>query len=350
MSYGLPALIGLGAIMALVLVLPFSVRWIEEELEGFLLVMGCLAVSVSGLWTGRLVVEALSEPLKITLAVLLFGLAFRRFRGAVAAAVSGLEVKLGRPLLFFSLVVVLGLAASVVTAIVAALILVEAVSLLRLDHGTRRFLVILACYSIGLGAALAPIGEPLSTIATARLSGPPHEAGFFFLARLLWPWILSGIAVLGALAARQARAASADWEDLPKEPPEEVWAVGARAVRIYVFVAALVLLGRGLSPLIERWLIRLPSEALFWANIASAAVDNATLAAAELSPLMDAGSIRGVLLALLISGGMLIPGNIPNIIAAKKLGFKSREWARQAAPLGLVLMIAYFIALRLFPL
>lgn len=46
--------------MGLVLVLPFSVRWVEEELEAFLFVMGCLAVTMSGLWSRRLVGEALA--------------------------------------------------------------------------------------------------------------------------------------------------------------------------------------------------------------------------------------------------------------------------------------------------
>ena len=202
MSDGLPALIGLGLIMALVLVLPFSVRWVEEKLEGFLLIMGCLAVSVSELWTGHLVMEALSEPLKISCSVLLFGFAFRRFRVAIADEVLRLSGQWGLPAFFFILVVALGLTASVVTAIVAALVLVEAVSALELDRATERSLVILACYSIGLGAALTPIGEPLSTIATARLAGPPHHADFFFMAKLLWPWLLPSILILGGLAAR----------------------------------------------------------------------------------------------------------------------------------------------------
>jgi predicted cation transporter len=46
------------------------------------------------------------------------------------------------------------------------------------------------------------------------------------------------------------------------------------------------------------------------------------------------------LLGLLISGGMLIPGNIPNIIAAHALHIKSTEWARLGVPLGLIIMIA----------
>jgi predicted cation transporter len=43
-------------------------------------------------------------------------------------------------------------------------------------------------------------------------------------------------------------------------------------------------------------------------------------------------------LGLLISGGILIPGNIPNIIAAHALHIKSTEGAKLGVPLGLVIM------------
>jgi Protein of unknown function (DUF1646) len=48
--------------------------------------------------------------------------------------------------------------------------------------------------------------------------------------------------------------------------------------------------------------------------------------------------IQSALLSLLISGGILIPGNIPNIIAAHALHIKSTEWAKLGIPLGLVIM------------
>ena len=44
---------------------------------------------------------------------------------------------------------------------------------------------------------------------------------------------------------------------------------------------------------------------------------------------------------------MLIPGNIPNIICAKKLGINSREWGTFAAPFGLGLMALCFLLLQL---
>jgi predicted cation transporter len=48
-------------------------------------------------------------------------------------------------------------------------------------------------------------------------------------------------------------------------------------------------------------------------------------------------------MGLLIAGGMLIPGNIPNIIAACKLGISSSEWARVGIPLGMALMLSLFV-------
>ncbi len=70
----------------------------------------------------------------------------------------------------------------------------------------------------------------------------------------------------------------------------------------------------------------------------SAILDNATLTAAEIGPSLTEPQIKSALLGLLISGGMLIPGNIPNIIAAHALKIKSTEWARLGVPLGFVFM------------
>jgi len=90
--------------------------------------------------------------------------------------------------------------------------------------------------------------------------------------------------------------------------------------------------------LIDEYFIKIPVLALFWANMVSAILDNATLTAAEIGPSLTESQIKSALLGLLISGGMLIPGNIPNIIAAHALKIKSTEWARLGVPLGFVLM------------
>jgi predicted cation transporter len=77
----------------------------------------------------------------------------------------------------------------------------------------------------------------------------------------------------------------------------------------------------------------------------SAVLDNATLTAAEISNQMSVIQIKAILMGLLISGGMLIPGNIPNIISASKLQITSKEWAKIGVPIGLAVMIIFYLIL-----
>lgn len=326
----------LGLLLLSALVLPLSVRRIEEKLEAFLLALGALAVTISGRWSGELVAETLREPVRIAAAVLIFGLAFRRLRPRLTALAAAAAGRLGpRPSLFL-LVAGLSLASSAITAVIAALALSEVLAALRLPRAREAGVAVCGCFAIGLGAALTPLGEPLSTIAVARLAGPPHRAGFFFLTRLLGAWLVPAVALLAAAAAAQA-APPAPRAAAPMEP-EAAGAAVFRAVKVYVFVCALVLLSAGLQPMTERLLAGAPPAALYWGNSVSALLDNATLAAAEVGPRMSRDELRRVLLGLLLAGGMLVPGNIPNIVCAARLGIRNREWARMGVPLGLALM------------
>ncbi len=338
----------LAFIMGLVLLLPFSVKKVEEELEIFLFAMGLSAVTVSDRWSLHLVHESLAEPVKIALAVLVVGFLFRALRSRVRQAVGTVEKALGLPLAMAAIVCVLGLASSVITAIIAALILAEVVPALKLERRYELRFTVCACYAIGLGAALTPLGEPLSTIVTAKLKGPPHNADFFFLARLLWFWILPGILIVSAVSAWKVGKPARGAGTLSEDKRESTRDIVVRAVKVYLFVMALVYLGAGLAPVADRAMNAVPDWALYWINSISAVLDNATLAAAEIVPSMSERKIVFVLMGLLVSGGMLIPGNIPNIISASKLGIRSREWAAAAVPLGLVLMAGYFLLLLAF--
>ena len=126
------------------------------------------------------------------------------------------------------------------------------------------------------------------------------------------------------------------------EDSETLRDVVMRAAKVYIFVMALLLLGAGMKIIIDKYFIAIPSEVLYWVNMLSAILDNATLTAAEIAPSLTIGQITAALMGLLIAGGMLVPGNIPNIISANKLGITSKEWARLGVPLGLVLMLVYF--------
>jgi len=338
---------GLMAIMVLVLTLPFFSRRVEKQLELFLFITGVLSVTISGLWSWHLVHAALVDPIKITLAVLIAGLLFRLIRPKIGVWANLLAKRVGFAPLFFVIVAGLGLLSSFITAIIAALVLAEVISALRLPRGVELRLVVIACFSIGLGAVLTPLGEPLSTIAVAKLSGEPYHAGFFFLLGLLGKWVIPLVLGLGLLTAALPSKHEVRDPALTEDKPEQTRDIVIRAMKVYLFILALVFLGTAFTPIVDRYLTRIPAVGLYWINIVSAVLDNATVTAAEVTPMMSEQTIRTVLLGLLIAGGMLIPGNIPNIICANKLAIKSSEWARMGVPLGLVLMTGMFVVLLL---
>lgn len=338
---------GLGVIIAAVLTTPFVSRKVEEQLEAFLFGMGVLAVTISGRWSLGLVETALVEPLKITVAVLVAGLLFRWLRSRVRVWATRCGERFGLGALFFFLVVGLGLLSSMITAIIAALVLAEVVGALRLARQTEVRLVVIACFSIGLGAVLTPLGEPLSTIAVSKLAGEPYRAGFFFPMKLLGYWLIPLVLGLGVLAALLPNKRTTSSGGLVEDKSEQTRDIVFRALKVYLFVLALVFLGTGFAPIVDKYLARASPAALYWINLASAILDNATLTAAEITPAMSEPTIRAALAGLLLAGGMLIPGNIPNIICANKLKIGSREWAVFGLPLGMGLMIGFFVFLSL---
>ncbi len=248
----------------------------------------------------------------------------------------------------FLLIFTLGILSSVITAIIAAIVLVEVVSALTLDRKNEILLVVLTCFSIGLGAALTPIGEPLSTITIAKLKGEPYHADFFFLFRHLWIYIFPGVVASGILGAVVMPNHRGQRHGLTEDKAENIKNVWMRTGKVYLFVMALVFLGQGFKPIIDAYIVKIPYQWLYWLNTFSAVLDNATLAAAEIGPNMGLLQIKSALVALLIAGVMLIPGNIPNIISSGKLKIKSTEWAKIGLPLGLVMMGIYFVLLMVF--
>ncbi len=338
---------GLTLIMGLTLFLPFSVKKVEDELEAFLFLMGVSAVTISGQWTGTLIKDALREPVKITLAVLLLGFAFKAARHRLKGWLEKLIKALGIRRALFSIMLFLGLGSSLMTAIIAALALAEIITLLKLERKYEIRVVVYACFAIGLGAALTPIGEPLSTIVVVKLKEPPHSADFFYLLNQLGAWVIPGVILTAFLGSREAGSAKTSAIGLSEDVAETNRSIIFRSGKVYLFIMALIFLGAGLTPLAARFVPQMPVWALYWANSISAILDNATLAAAELVPAMTDRQVKFVLMGLLISGGILIPGNIPNIISAAKLNIKSGEWARAALPYGAFLMLTYFILMSI---
>mgnify|MGYP000973362294 CR=1 FL=1 len=344
-------IIGLIIVLAMILVLPFAFQKIEHNLEYFLLIMGLAATIISKALSLELVSHIFTNYLLyfITAAVLIAGLIFRISVKKIKTFVNFITLKIPLPVFIFLLITILGLMSSLITAIISALILVEIIHALPIKHNRKVILTVIACFSIGLGAVLTPIGEPLSTIVVSSL-----KADFFYLFRNIGIYVIPGVIVMGLLgalvAARSEKVSGASNEDenwileekniIQAESFNDVF---VRALKIFLFIIALELLGAGFKPLINTYIIHLDSRILYWINMSSAVLDNATLAAAEISPAMSLKQVQAILMGLLLSGGMLIPGNIPNIISAGKLNIKSREWAKIGLPIGICMLLIYFV-------
>ncbi len=354
---------GLIAVLILTLVLPFVIKKIEHNLEFFLFVMGMAAVIISGVLSKELVKEIVNNKFlyMITTAVLLAGIIFKFLKNKIRKMVRIILKRISLKLFVFLLIVVLGLMSSIITAIIASLILVEIVHVLPVNRTKKIEIAITACFSIGLGAALTPIGEPISTIVVSKLN-----VDFWYILKVTGAYIIPGIFILGFLTVWFVNEKSLknifyiSKENIVEKELDEFFGaenfqidednmqgIIYRTFKIFIFVIALELLGSGFKPLVDTYVVKLDSSILYWGNMISAVLDNATLAAAEISPRMSPVQIKAILMGLLISGGMLIPGNIPNIISAGKLKIKSSEWVRLGVPIGLVMLVFYYVILFL---
>ena len=205
-------------VFIIVLVLPFKVKKVEENLEVFLFICGITALSISSFatlegetfgWSSEIIIEALTAPIMITTVagipvgivqiVLIVGLIIYFAHAQIQRGIQFLVNKVPLQLLVFCLICGLGLVSSIISAILAAIILVEIVCALPLERPEKIGVTVIACFSIGLGAVLTPLGEPLSTITISKLSGEPYYAGFWFLFDLLGIYVIPAVLAMGFL-------------------------------------------------------------------------------------------------------------------------------------------------------
>src|SRR5438309_2581360 len=172
--------VGLSVIFSVVLVGPFLNKWVESNLEIFLFVMGAMSATLFSAWSSEVIHEGLVAPINITLAVLGAGVLFHYLRWTLDRGMRRVLITVPLPVIVCAGIVILGLVSSVISAIIAALLLVEFLSVLPLHRHAEVNLTVIACFAIGLGAALTPLGEPLSTIVVSKLSGAPYHATFSF--------------------------------------------------------------------------------------------------------------------------------------------------------------------------
>lgn len=335
-------LIGLVIILLLTLLLPLVSKKAEQNLEVFLFIMGLSASLISKVFSSNLLIDILQNKFMymITIAVFIGGIFFKIFRQKITKAVQFLIKNSSLKLFIFFMIIVLSLLSSVITAIIASLILVEIINVLPVSRKNKINLTIVACFGIGFGAVLTPVGEPLSTVVISKLN-----TGFWFLLQQLGALIFPGILLLGIMGTFFTNKNN-DINNTGAVNEEESYStIIIRTAKILLFVMALELLGTSYKIVIDTYIVMLDERLLYWVNIISAILDNATLAAAEISNKMSIVQIKAVLIGLLISGGMMVPGNIPNIISADKLKIRSSEWVKLGIPLGFVLLISYYILL-----
>ena len=342
MEISLLAKILLGLVVLNLLVWPLKSKWVENHLEIFLLMVGAAAVTISGMWSKEFIYDALNSPVNVAFIVLVVSIIFNYYSRYIFRVLFVLFRFFEPKYSFAILVFLLGITSSVFSVTVAALVLAEVLQVVNLEREQTVKVTVYACYAIGLGAVLLPLAEPLGLVIYKELAAGPHQADFFFVLKHFFWWIMPAISLMALAAGYTVRNANAQVELHIREDTRSML---RRTWHIYLFVAALTLISTGLRPFADATIARLSGKILFWANSVSVIIDNATLAAIEITPDVTIPNLMYMVIGLAAFGSMLIQGNLPNIVAAEKLGIKSREWARVAVPTGLVLMSGYFVAL-----
>ena len=335
----------LGLVVLNLLVWPLKSKWVENHLEIFLLMVGAAVVTISGMWSKEFIYDALNSPVNVAFIVLVVSIIFNYYSRYIFRVLFVLFRFFEPKYSFAILVFLLGITSSVFSVTVAALVLAEVLQVVNLEREQTVKVTVYACYAIGLGAVLLPLAEPLGLVIYKELAAGPHQADFFFVLKHFFWWIMPAISLMALAAGYTVRNANAQVELHIREDKEDTRSMLRRTWHIYLFVAALTLISTGLRPFADATIARLSGKILFWANSVSVIIDNATLAAIEITPDVTIPNLMYMVIGLAAFGSMLIQGNLPNIVAAEKLGIKSREWARVAVPTGLVLMSGYFVAL-----
>ncbi|MBR3899260.1 MAG: DUF1646 family protein [Elusimicrobiaceae bacterium] len=345
MEISLLAKILLGVLVLNLLVWPLVSKWVENHLELFLLLVGIAAVSITGGWSKDFVYQTFNAPVNVAFIVLVVSVIFNHYSRYIFRVLFVLFRFLEPRYSFAVLVFVLGMVSSICSVTVAALVLAEVLQVVNLEREQTIKVAVYACYAIGLGAILLPLAEPLGLVIYNELAAGPHQADFFYVLRTFFWWIVPGIVLMSLATGYVVRHSNTQVQLHIREDKEDPKSILRRTWNIYLFVAALHLISTGLRPFAQSTIAHLNGKILFWANAVSVIIDNATLAAIEVTPNVTTENLMYMVIGLAAFGSMLVQGNLPNIVTAEKLDIKSREWARVAVPAGLVLMSGYFVML-----
>jgi len=100
--------LALGLILLAVLLGPVVIKPVERNIEVFFLVVGALATAVSGQWSWPPLHAAVTEPIALTIAVLVFGAIARLMRPTFDRWIERLLGVMSAHWIYFILIVALG--------------------------------------------------------------------------------------------------------------------------------------------------------------------------------------------------------------------------------------------------
>src|ERR1039458_5446439 len=124
-------------ILVLLLFGPLAIAKIEHNIELYCLALGVLAHLLGAGFTRELISEALHEPVAISVAVIVAALLFGWTRRRLDRVFNRLRARVSRPVLTAAAIFAIASISSVITAIVAALVLVEVIGLLHIARDQR---------------------------------------------------------------------------------------------------------------------------------------------------------------------------------------------------------------------
>ena len=353
-----PLAFAMVAALVALIVLPMNIKFIDEQLGYFCLLIGgamlwlaCrleTVVFVHGEFVQRLMAAPreelhtmLLDPWLLILSYLTLSLLSIVFRKRIEREVRAWTRVLPAHVLIGLWTLVIGSLGSlsvVVMATVGSIFFRTLQQVKRRDYTPS---VVAYAAAIGISALLTTVGEPLSLFIARNLGeGTPYLLRTFggvcainavFLA-LVAAWLARGAGPLAAPEAAEER----------QNLRQEVDGLLHSTAKVLFFVWGLLFFGEAVKPIAAHLFEDMHPFVAFFGNSVSAVADNALLGLLEIRHHTQQEDVMILGLSLAFWGVGLVPGNICNIVLKEKLGISFGMWARYGMPLACALAVLNF--------
>ncbi|MBI3618642.1 DUF1646 family protein [Candidatus Peregrinibacteria bacterium] len=377
----------LGSFVALI-VLPMCVRWIDEQLGYFMLLLGAgllwlsLHLGVVQFDTGAFVQTLLLsqrsglhllilEPWVLILCYFSLSLLLLLLHRPLHRGLRRWSRAIHPPVLVFLWTLIAGSLGSL-SAIVMAVIGALFFAILRdVTHRDYTPCVILYAAAIGLSALLTTVGGPLSLFIAHTLGeGNAYllrTFGGIYVVNILALALVSGLLasrarVLAetpeermlkdihraervvswrrdAMEVKEALHAVEEFEEYAHDFSHELDRILHSTTKLYFFILGLLFFGEAAKPVAVRLFADLSPLAAFFGNAVSTVADNALLGLLEIHKGMPQSLVLVLGISLTLWGVGLVPGNVTNIVLKERHGISFRRWASIGLPCAVGLAV-----------